>query len=79
MAVPSNSSDSAALTQFSEHLKEFIIQGPIFLKLQETVSQIRKQMNNLGRKRSNSDLICGFDNAKKLRVDPSTSKTNGTR
>ena len=36
MAAPSNTSDGAVFTQFSEHLKEFINQGPVFLKLQES-------------------------------------------
>lgn len=73
MAAPSNSSSGVVHDQFDAHLKEFIDQGPIFLKLQQTVSQLGKRMSNLERKRSNTDPICD-SNTKRARVEPSTSK-----
>ena len=74
MAAPCNSSSGAVYDQFNEHLKEFIDQGPVFLKLQQTVSKLGKRMSNLERKRSNTDPVCDSNNTKRARVQPSTSK-----
>ena len=74
MAAPCNSSSGAVYDRFNVHLKEFIDQGPVFLKLQQTFSKLGKCRSNLERKRSNTDPVCDSNNTKRARVEPSTSK-----